>query len=314
VTQADAATLAPANLASSTPADSPPASAAAPEPTIRIRPPKRWQPIDFAEIWAFRDLLWAFAIRDVKLRYKQTVMGVAWVVLQPLIGAAIFTFIFGVLANLETDGLPAFVVSFIGMLAWTAFSGTLGKVSGCLTGNQALVAKVYFPRLILPLAQVLSTLVDLAVSLLVAVVLLIIYREHLGDVGWRILTFPVWMTLLFMLAVGVGNWTGALMVSYRDVRYIQPVVIQFLMYASPVGYMLIAIQDHDRIPEWAVGLYLLNPLASLIEATRWSLLGQTENSYVPWGYVAYASGVAVLTFIIGAFVFRSMERKFADVI
>lgn len=276
-------------------------------PTVVITPPKRWQAIDFAEIWAFRDLLTAFAIRDVKLRYKQTVLGAAWVVLQPLLGAGIFTFVFGVLADLPTeDGIPTFMIAFCGMFAWTAFSQTLSKTSGCMVGNQNMIQKVYFPRMILPLAQVYSVLVDLAVSVGLVIVLLLIYQVN---PGWPVLLLPVWLAALFMLALGFGMWTGALMVQYRDVRYVLPILIQFLLYGSPVGYGIIAI--NERVPEWAVTFYMLNPLASLIEATRWSMTG---SGTLHAGYLAYSLAVSAACFVVGAYVFRGMERKFADVV
>jgi lipopolysaccharide transport system permease protein len=276
------------------------------KPTVSIRPPKRWQAIDFKELWAFRDLLSALAIRDVKLRYKQTMLGAAWVVLQPLMGAGIFTFVFGVMAQLPTDGLPPFLVSFAGMFAWTAFSQTLSKTSGCMVGNQNMIQKVYFPRLILPLAQVYSVLVDLAVSLVMVAILLAIYQIN---PGWPILLLPIWMIAIFMFALGVGMWTGALMVEYRDVRYVLPVVIQFAMYASPVGYMIVAV--NEKVPAWAIQLYMLNPLASLIEGCRWSMLG---TGSLHSGYTAYSLILSVTVFVVGAYIFRGMERKFADVI
>jgi len=276
------------------------------EPDIKIRPPKRWQAIEFKELWKFRDLCLALALRDIKVRYKQTFLGVAWVVLQPLLGAGIFTFVFGVMAKLPTDGLPPFLVSFAGMFAWTAFSATLGKTSNCMVGNRNMIQKVYFPRLLLPIAQVYSTLVDLAVSLAMAVVLLIIFGIN---PGWQVLLLPVWMLALFMLALGIGMWAGALMVQYRDVRYVLPVAMSFLMYGSPVGYMLVAV--NERVPAWATTIYMFNPLASLIEACRWSMLGQGS---LHMGFLAYSLTFCVACFVIGSFVFRSMERKFADVV
>ena len=273
---------------------------------IKIRPPKKWQAIDFKEIWAFRDLCIALTVRDLKVRYKQTILGAAWVILQPLLGAGIFTFVFGVMAKLPTNGVPPFLVSFAGMFAWTAFSSTLGKTSGCMVGNRNMIQKVYFPRLLLPIAQVYSTLVDLAVSMIMVVVLLLIFKIN---PGWQILLLPVWLLSLFMLALGVGMWAGALMVEYRDVRYILPVFTSFLLYGSPVGYMLLAV--NERVPGWVADIYMFNPLASLIEATRWSMIG--EGSIRP-GYLAYSLIFSVLCFIIGAFVFRGMERKFADVV
>lgn len=276
------------------------------KPTVSIRPPKKWQAINFKELWAYRDLCLAFAMRDVKLRYKQTVLGASWVVIQPLMGAGIFTFVFGVMAKLPTSGLPPFLVSFAGMFAWTAFSQTLTKTSGCMVGNQNMIQKVYFPRLLLPIAQVYSTLVDLIVSLFLVAVLLAVFQIN---PGWPILLLPVWMLAIFMFALGFGMWTGALMVEYRDVRYVLPVITQFAMYASPVGYMLIAV--NEKVPGWATQLYMLNPLASLIEATRWSMLG--VGALDPF-YLTYSIIVSVACFVIGAYVFRGMERKFADVV
>lgn len=276
------------------------------EPDIKIRPPKKWQAINFREIWQFRDLCMAFAIRDIKLRYKQTILGASWVVIQPLMGAGIFTFVFGVMAQLPTDGLPPFLVSFAGMFAWTAFSATLGKSAGCMVGNQSMLQKVYFPRLLLPIAQVYSTLVDLAISLAMAIVMLFIFQIN---PGWQFLLLPVWLISLFMLALGIGMWAGALSVQYRDVRYVLPVITQFLMYGSPVGYMLVAV--NERVPDWAAQIYMFNPLASLIEACRWSMLGTGQLH--PW-FLAYSITLSVVCFVIGSYVFRGMERKFADVV
>ena len=290
------------------PADLPdaPADDDLPPPTLVIRPPSRWAPINVAELWEFRDLLWALAARDVKLRYKQTVLGAIWVVLQPLIGAGIFTFVFGVLADLPDGGMPPFLISFAGMIAWTAFSQTLAKAGNSMVGNTALVSKVYFPRLVLPLSQVLSVLVDLAVSLALVVVLLLIFGVN---PGWAALTLPVWLGLIFLLALGIGMWAGALMVQYRDVRYVLPVFTQFLLYASPVGYALLAIDE--RVPDWAATLYMLNPLASLVEAARWSTLGVGR---LDPAWLGYSAAMSVVVFVIGAFTFRGMERQFADVI
>lgn len=272
----------------------------------RIRPPRRWQAIDFAEMWAYRNLLVAFALRDIKLRYKQTALGVLWVVLQPLLGAGIFTFIFGTLAEMPTGGVPQFLISFCGMFAWTAFSQTVSKSSECMVANAGMVSKVYFPRLILPIAQVPGVVVDLVVAMAMTVVLLLIYGVN---PGWRVLTLPVWLALIFMLSLGVGNWAGALMVSYRDVRYVLPVAVQFLMWASPVGYTLAGIEQ--KVPAWATNLYMANPLASLVEACRWSMVG---SGTLDPAFLVYSAVVSVAVFVFGAYVFKGMEKRFADVI
>lgn len=273
-------------------------------PRLTLRPSRGWRALDFREIFQFRDLLVVLAGRDLKLRYKQTLLGVAWVILQPLFAAGIFSFVFGVVAGLKTgDGVPYFVFSFAGLLGWTVFGSTLAKTGACMTGNAHLVSKVYFPRLILPLSTVASTLVDLLVGLGLMVVLLFIF----GIVpGWGLLTLPLWVGLLLVMSLGVGLIAAALTVSYRDVQYILPVVIPFLMYASPVAYELGHIP-----PAYRSTYLLLNPLAAALEGFRWSLLGGTPP---PWAFVGYSCVAAALVFAIGAVVFRRLERRFADVI
>ncbi len=269
---------------------------------VRIRPRKGWVALDLKEVWQYRDLLFTLAGRDVKLRYRQTVLGAAWVVLQPLLTAGIFSVVFGRVAKLPSDGLPYFLFSYAGLLAWNAFSGTLGKASTVLLGNANLVSKIYFPRLILPLSTVFSTLLDFGVALVMMAVLMVIFGvvPHIG-----ILLLPVWLLLILMTAIGLGLFTSALAVSYRDVQYILPVLIQFGLYATPVAYAVSAVPQDLR--PW----YFLNPLSGLLEAFRWSLLGVGS---LPIGYVLYSAAMAIGLFFIGLFAFRRMERRFADVI
>jgi lipopolysaccharide transport system permease protein len=273
-----------------------------PEPHLIIRPASRWAAIDFKELWQFRDLLLTLAGRDVKLRYRQTALGVIWVVLQPLLAAGIFSFVFGKVAKLPADGVPYFLFSYAGLLAWNAFYGTLTKSSGCLVQNAQLVSKVFFPRLVLPLSTVYSALVDFAVALGMMAVLLVMngIPLHAG-----VLLLPVWLALILMLALGFGLFCAALMVTYRDVQYVLPVVTQFVMYASPVAYAVSAVPQHLR------AVYMLNPLAGLLEAFRWSLLGRGT---LQTGAVVYAALFAVVVFVGGTFAFKRMEGRFADVI
>lgn len=273
------------------------------KPYLTIQPTAGWQAINFAELWQFRDLLTTLAQRDVKLRYRQTSLGVLWVVLQPLLAAGIFSFVFGKVAKLPAPhGIPYLVFSYAGLLAWNAFNSTLTKSSTCLTGNANLVSKVYFPRLVLPLSTVFSTLIDFGVALIVMAILMAVNRVplHLG-----ILLLPVWLLLIVLLSLGVGLYASALMVSYRDIQYVLPVVTQFLLYASPVAYAFAAV------PARWQPVFALNPLTGLLEAFRWSLLGAGTLN---WGLVGYASGVTAVVFLLGALAFKSMERKFADVI
>lgn len=283
-------------------------SVATRKPYLTIRPTSGWAALNLAETWNFRDLLLTLAGRDVRLRYRQTLLGAAWVILQPLMAAGIFTIVFGMIAGLKTPGelFPYFVFAFAGQLGWGVFFGTLGKSSGSMLGNSQLVSKVYFPRLVLPLSTVFSTLIDFAVAMVLMVVLMLYYNIN---PGLHLLMLPVWMALLLMLALGVGLGAAALMVSYRDVQYIMPVFMQMLMYLSPVGYSL--KEASAKLSDTLFFLYMLNPAASLLEGFRWSLLGQGT---VMWGYTAYSTIFSVVVFVWGMFAFRRMERKFADVI
>lgn len=280
-----------------------PATAAARRPFLTIKPTSGWQAINFAELWQFRDLLTTLAQRDVKLRYRQTALGALWVVLQPLMAAIIFTVVFTRIAHLPTDDLPALAFMFVSMLAWNVFNSTLTKVSGCLVGNANLVSKVYFPRLVLPLSTILSTLLDFCVSLVMLAAIMIFYRIV---PGWGLLLLPVWVVLMLLLAVGIGLFTSALMVTYRDVAYVLPVVINFLFYASPVFYSLASV--HGKLLNT---IFMLNPLTGLLQAFRWSLL---NDGTLPLGMVAYSAVFALTVFTLGAFSFKKMEKKFADVI
>ncbi|MGH7215527.1 MAG: ABC transporter permease, partial [Tepidisphaeraceae bacterium] len=272
------------------------------KPLMVIKPTRGWAALNLSEVWHFKDLLLSLAGRDVKLRYRQTILGVAWVLLQPLLAAGIFSFVFGVVARLPSDGVPYFAFTFAGMLAWNAFSSTLSKTSGCLVGHAQLVSKVYFPRLVLPLSTIFSTLIDSAVAMGMMAILMAVY----GIVpGWGIVLLPVWFALALMLAVGMGLYACALAVTYRDVPYILPVLLQVMLYASPIAYALSAV------PEKLRGFYLINPLSGLLEAFRWSLL---NTGSLPVLWVAYSAVVSVALFIGGAFAFRKLERKFADVI
>jgi homopolymeric O-antigen transport system permease protein len=274
-------------------------------PLQSIRPPGRWARLSLRELWLYRDLLFTFAQRDIKVRYKQTALGIIWVILQPLIAAAIFAFVFGRIANMSSGKAPYLVFSYIGLLAWNAFNGTLTRAGASVVENSRLVSKVYFPRLMLPLSTVGTTMVDFVVAALLLVVMLIHYRIA---PGWQLLTLPFWLLLLVAAAVGLGLWTSALMVSYRDLQYALPPFLQLMLYASPVAYTAANLKD---LPHKVQAFYFLNPLASLIEGFRWSILGE---GLIRWGWVAYSAGVVIGVFAMGLVAFKRMERKFADVI
>ncbi|MGH7176271.1 MAG: ABC transporter permease [Tepidisphaeraceae bacterium] len=282
-----------------------PPSATHPTPLLRIRPSRGLGSIglrDVREIWEFRDLLIVLASRDLKLRYKQTFLGVAWVIFQPLLAAGIFSLVFGVMAKFPSEGVPYFVFAFAGQLGWSVFSSTFSKASGAMVGNAQLVSKVYFPRILLPASTMLSTLVDLAVGLVVLGILMVINGIALTP---ALALLPLWILLLLLLALGLGLMAAALVVSYRDVQYVLPVLVPLLMYASPVAYSLSVVPAQWR---W---IWTINPLSALLEGFRWSVLGR--GSISPLSVIASAMAcVAVL--ILGAGVFKRMERRFADVI
>jgi lipopolysaccharide transport system permease protein len=251
--------------------------------------------------------LWTLAARDLKVRYRQTALGGIWVVLQPLIAAGIFAFVFGAVAGLRSGPTPYFIFALAGQVAWMAFAATLTRVSTSLLLNTALVSKVYFPRLILPLYTLLSAMVDVAVGLVLLFLLMAMYRLPLASPAFF---FPLWLFLLTLMGLGSGLAAAALTVRYRDVHLVLPVLVQLLTYGSPVGWGLAEMGTHIPAPFQAV-YFFLNPAAPLVEALRWSLLGQGNP---PWRWIGYAAVMALGLLAAGTLIFRYQERAFADVI
>jgi len=253
-------------------------------------------------LWKFRDLLMAFGWRDIRLRYRQTFLGVTWVVLQPLLGAIIFTVVFGMIARMPSQGIPYIVISYSGLLGWTLFSSGLTRASTCLVTSAELIRKVYFPRLLLPLGVMPCLLLDFGVGAVFMIGLMIYY-----DIvpGWGLLLFPVASLILLGLAMGMGIIAASLAVRYRDIQYIVPLFVQLMMYASPVGYTAAAVPSAIR------PYYDLNPLVAPIETMRWSLLGSGRLDLAGLFFSAVA---AALMMLLGMVVFGNTERKFADVI
>lgn len=281
-----------------------PGAAAAPVQVrrVRIEPVRGWSPIDLRELWQFRDLLAMFASRDVKLRYRQTALGVAWVVLQPLLASVIFAVIFGELARLPSGGLPYLLFVFSGLLPWNFFAAAVQRSSRVLVDQSTLITKVYFPRMIAPLASAGGVLVDLLVALVVMAVLLALYGVAPTP---RLLALPAVVAVLLVVTAGVSLWISALTVYYRDFVHALPFLLQVWLYGSPVVYSTGIVRD-----PW-LPLYALNPLVGVIEGFRWALLGRTAFPALPLGL---ALVVGCLIFGAGALVFRRVERSFADVI
>jgi len=272
-------------------------------PLLVIKPRRSWLPAHPRELWGFRELCTRFVARDVTLRYRQTALGVTWVILQPLMGAGVLSFVFGGVAGLDgPDGIPYFVFAMVGMVGWTAFSQSATRSSGSLVGNAHLVQKVFFPRLLLPISTVMSTMVDVSVSTVLLVVLLAMSGVWAGP---AVLTFPLWLSLMVALALGLGLVFSSLMVRYRDVQYVLPVAVQLLLYASPVAY------EVSSVPESARWAFAINPLTGVLEGLRWSALGTSAPSL---GSVAYSVVVSFLVLTAGILTFSRMERQFADVV
>lgn len=273
-------------------------------PTTTLLKPKRgWQAIDLGEIYSYRELLFSLSSRDLKLRYKQTALGIIWVVLQPLMAAGTFSFVFGRVAKLSTDNTPTFLFAFIGMLGWNLFSGVLIKSSQSLVMNSHLISKVFFPRMILPLATIPSGLVDFTISLAMALVMMVLYGRY--PTLWILVLLPLSLALLMMLSAGVGLIVSALAVQYRDVQYIVPVVVQILLFCSPIAYSV------TSVPQDAIWFYRLNPLSAPLECLRASML---STPMPPTSNIRYASLLAMAVLFVGAFIFRRIEKQFADVI
>jgi lipopolysaccharide transport system permease protein len=270
--------------------------------SIVITPPGRFPLPSISHMWAAREILVSLGRRDITLRYRQTVLGVLWVVLQPLMAAGIFTIVFGHVARLPSGGVPYFAFSLSGMLAWNMISGVIGRGSSALVSNQSLVSKVFFPRIMVPLSAICSVLLDFGVGFCLMIVLLIVYRIN---PGWPVVLIPVWVISALMLGAGIGMACSALMVRYRDIQYIVPVTISLLLYATPIAYSVDAIPHRYRI------FFDVNPFTWILQDFHWSLLGTTPPP--PWQMVG-SVGLAIVIFFVGAIIFEQFERGIADYI
>jgi lipopolysaccharide transport system permease protein len=262
---------------------------------------RQWFP-SVPEAWASRDVAIMFGIRDLRLRYRQTAIGLGWVVLQPLLTAGAFTLIFGVIARLPSQGQPYFVFSTAGSVAWAVFASTITRSAGSLVGNANMISKVYFPRVLLPLSIVIAVLADFVVGLVFVLVLAFATGTTPGP---ELLLLPVWLLMLLCLALGPGLVAGAVSTKYRDAQFAVPLFTQFLLYVSPVGYAVSTVPDRARI------FFDINPLTGALEGFRWSLLGTEAPSTL---HVVVSAAAAVGLVALGMMVFSRYERRFADVI
>ena len=269
---------------------------------IIIVPARGWQLLDLKELWRYREMLFFLAWRDIKVRYKQTVLGAAWAVLQPLLTMALFNIIFGTLLQVETSGVPYPLFAFAALLPWQLFAFALTHASESLVNDKNLVTKVYFPRIIVPLSSVVAGLADFAISFMILIGMLFLYRIPLSS---RMLVLPVFVFLALLSALSIGIWLSALIVKYRDFRYVVPFLTQFWMYATPIAYASTLIPAQWR------ALYALNPMVGVVEGFRWALL---EGVGLDLTSLLISTGVVIVLFIGGLMYFRRMEDSFADVI
>mgnify|MGYP001336264432 CR=1 FL=1 len=270
--------------------------------TIVIKPSTGWTALNLKDLWNYRELIYFFTWRDLKVRYKQTLLGASWAILQPVLTMVVFSVFFGGLAKVPSDGVPYPIFSYTALLPWTLFSKALQDASRSLVSSANIISKVYFPRLILPLSSTLAGLVDFLIAFTVLLLMMVFYGIHPTANLWLL---PLLILLALVTAIGVSLWLSALNVMYRDVGHMLPFLSQFWMYITPIAY------SSSIVPEKWRFIYALNPMTGVVEGFRWSLLGTGEG---PGITLLISSCIAVLITISGLFYFRRMERKFADLV
>ena len=273
-----------------------------PLPHLSISPARGWASLGLKELWEYRELIYFLTWRDIKVRYKQTALGAAWAIIQPLFMMLVFSLFFGRLARVPSDGVPYPVFTYCALIPWQLFAHSLTESSNSLVANERLITKVYFPRLIIPISAVLGGLVDFLIAFVVLLGMMAYYGIYPGS---AIITLPFFVLLAVMTALGTGLWLSALNVQYRDVRYTITFLTQFWLFATPVAY------PSSLVPERWRPLYGLNPMAGVVEGFRWALLGKTSS---PGPLLAVSVAVVILILIGGLYYFRRMENSFADVV
>ncbi|MGH9646593.1 MAG: ABC transporter permease [Bryobacteraceae bacterium] len=271
-------------------------------PVVEISASKGWVSLQLRELWTYRELLYFLTLREVKVRYKQTIIGGAWALIQPLFTMLIFTLFFGRLAKMPSDDVPYAVFSLSGLVIWTFFSNGVITAANGLVANAGLVSKVYFPRLTVPIAGFCSGILDFCLSFLMLLVVMLVYHRVPGA---NILWMPAFFLMALAAGLGLGMWLSALNVEYRDVRYVLPFLLQFWMFASPIAYPSSLL----KVP-WQRDVYALNPMVGVIDGFRWCLLGKPA----PEPMLLVSAATSILMLVSGAFYFRRMERTFADVV
>jgi lipopolysaccharide transport system permease protein len=277
-------------------------------PTFVIRPTSGWVPVNLRELWSSRELISHLILRTITVRYKQTLLGISWAVLNPLLTMVVFSIFFGKFAKLPSDGVPYPIFSYAALLPWNLFTSGLGEGSKSLISSRNMITKVYFPRLVLPTASVVSGIVDFCISFVMLLGIMLYYNVTQGyefNFSWTWLTLPFFVLLTLITALGMALWLSSLNVRYRDVNHITPFIVNFLLFLTPVVY------SANMVPDQYQWVYSLNPMAAVVTGVRWALLG---TSAPPDMRLVLSVLVALILLVSGLFFFRRMERTFADLI
>lgn len=272
------------------------------EEIIFIKPTKGWGSLNLRELWLYRELIYFLTWRDLKVRYKQTVLGAGWAILQPVLSMIVFSIFFGSLLNVPSEGVPYPIFSYAALLPWGVFAKALNDTGRSLVSNRAMLTKIYFPRMVIPLASVFSSLADFLIAFIVMLGLMLYYRIAPTSNIW---TLPLFLLLAVITALGVGLWLSAMNVLYRDIGYMIPYITQLWFYLTPIVY------SSSEVPEEWRFFYALNPMVGVVEGFRWALLGTAD---APDPMIAVSATISVVIFISGMFYFRRMERTFADMV
>ncbi len=271
-------------------------------PVIHIKPAKGWVTLGLRELWAYRELLYFFVWRDIKVRYKQTILGASWAIIQPFFTMIVFSIFFGRLAKVPSDGLPYPIFSYAALVPWSFFANGVSQASNTLVANSNMVKKIYFPRLAMPIASVLAGIVDFVLAFLVLLGMMLFYNV---TPTINVLWLPLFLLLALTTSLGVSLWLAAMNVQFRDVRYVVPFIIQIWLFITPIAYSSTLLSE-----PWHT-IYGINPMAGVVEGFRWALLG---TATAPGAIVAVSAIVSLVILISGAFYFRRIEKTFADVV
>ena len=271
--------------------------------TIILRPQTGWKPIDLIDLWRYRELIYFMTWRDLKVRYKQTLLGASWAILRPFLTMVVFSIFFGRLAKVPSDGIPYPIFAYTALLPWEMFATALNVASRSLVQNSNMITKIYFPRVILPLSSVLGGVVDFGVAFLVLLGMMVYYGFKPTGAVWSL---PLFILLALISSLGIGLWLSAMNVKYRDIGYVTPFLVQFWMYITPIAY------PASLVPEKWKLIYALNPMTGVVEGFRWALLGSASSA--PGPMMIVSTSISLVLLITGMFYFRRMEREFADMV